>query len=95
MPVYDYACRACEHTFTESQRIADRKVPVERGCPECKTILLDDDDEDYAIYQVIGSPQICYSMTTRRTDDDFNSKLKELHKRVPEQYKANLEKNIR
>ena len=94
MPLYDYACSICKHSFSESQRIADRKVPCERGCPECGEVL-DGVDGVPCVSQVLGSPNICYSMTTRRTDDDFNSKLKELHNRVPEQYKANLAKNIR
>lgn len=93
MPLYDYACRVCEHSFSESQRIDDRKVPIERGCPACG--IREEVDGVFALYQVLGSPNICYSMTTKRTDDDFNSKLKELRNRVPEQYRANLEKNIR
>ena len=32
MPTYDYACRACEHTFEEFQMMSD---PVLRKCPRC------------------------------------------------------------
>lgn len=93
MPIYDYACKNCEHTFSETQRIDDRKVPIERGCPKCG--FLTNGQGEHALYQVLGSPNICYSMTTRRTDDDFNSKLKELRDKVPAAYKDNLSKNIR
>lgn len=86
MPLYDYACKDCSYTFSEFHSIADRNIPTETACVECK---------DGEIVKVIGAPMTSYSTTTRRTDDDFNSKLKMLRDRVPEQYKANLEKNIR
>lgn len=100
MPIYDYACKVCDNTFSETQRIDDRKVPIERGCSECGCLYANGqgcpgDPEERALYQVLGSPNICYSMTTRRTDDDFNSKLKELRDKVPAAYKDNLSKNIR
>ena len=32
MPIYEYACRSCEHTFDALQKMAD---PVVVDCPEC------------------------------------------------------------
>lgn len=85
MPLYNYACRTCDHEFSKKSMIDDRKIPTESPCEKCGG----------EIYQLLGAPKICYSMTTRRTDDDFNDKLKQLRDRVPEQYKVNLERNIR
>lgn len=100
MPSYDYECIVCAHTFSEFQKIDDRKVPIERGCPECGSIYAHGQSspptpEERAVRTVIGTPLTSYSTTTRRTDDDFNSKLKQLRDKVPEQYKVNLERNIR
>ncbi len=32
MPIYEYQCNACEHTFDLIQKIADKPV---KKCPEC------------------------------------------------------------
>jgi len=32
MPIYEYTCEACEHTFDHLQRMDDPPPP----CPECK-----------------------------------------------------------
>lgn len=32
MPVYEYACDACQHTFEEWQKVSD---PPVRRCPKC------------------------------------------------------------
>src|SRR6266851_1689634 len=33
MPIYEYACAACGHTFEEWQKMSDAPV---RTCPKCK-----------------------------------------------------------
>jgi putative FmdB family regulatory protein len=33
MPIYEYECQACGHTFEEWQKITDKPVRV---CPKCK-----------------------------------------------------------
>jgi putative FmdB family regulatory protein len=33
MPIYEYECQACGHTFEEWQKMSDRPVRV---CPKCK-----------------------------------------------------------
>lgn len=33
MPIYEYACTACGHTFEEWQKISDEPI---RTCPSCK-----------------------------------------------------------
>ena len=35
MPTYDYKCEKCDHTFEESLKIVDRRVPTESPCSEC------------------------------------------------------------
>jgi putative FmdB family regulatory protein len=38
MPIYEYACRACGHTFEEWQKMSDAPV---RTCPKCKKKKVD------------------------------------------------------
>jgi putative FmdB family regulatory protein len=33
MPIYEYECKACGHTFEEWQKMSDKPVRV---CPKCK-----------------------------------------------------------
>jgi putative FmdB family regulatory protein len=33
MPIYEYQCKKCGHTFERIQKFSDRQV---RTCPECK-----------------------------------------------------------
>jgi len=35
MPLYDFECEKCSHTFEEFQRIANMDVPLNRPCPSC------------------------------------------------------------
>ena len=35
MPIYDYSCSKCEHTFVAQKSIADRKQPESDPCPSC------------------------------------------------------------
>lgn len=35
MPIYDYECQNCKHTFTDVKRISDRKEPESSPCPKC------------------------------------------------------------
>ncbi len=35
MPQYEYECSACEHRFTEINKIADMQLPTQSPCPSC------------------------------------------------------------
>ena len=35
MPIYEYGCKECGHTFTEWSAMDDRKVPCLYPCPKC------------------------------------------------------------
>jgi len=36
MPTYEYQCRACHHAFEDIKKIADRDLPCEEPCPQCR-----------------------------------------------------------
>lgn len=35
MPLYDYECRKCEHSWEESNKMAERDKPLSEPCPKC------------------------------------------------------------
>lgn len=38
MPIYKYNCLNCDHMFERIHKIADRKMPEEQECPNCKSL---------------------------------------------------------
>jgi putative FmdB family regulatory protein len=74
MPLYEYKCEKCEHTFSDVLKIADRNQPKEAPCPNCK--------ETGGIDQVIGSPRIVAGVGDFRkgVPDVFKDRLREIKK---------------
>ena len=35
MPLYDFECEKCSHTFEEFQTIAQMDIPLGKSCPSC------------------------------------------------------------
>lgn len=72
MPLYDYKCRSCEHAFTESRSVDERKVPLESPCSECGG----------EIFQFIsGTSLVTDSMgTLRRAGTEWQDVLKGIKK---------------
>ena len=35
MPIYEYACKSCDHSFEQVRKIAERNEPCLERCPEC------------------------------------------------------------
>lgn len=35
MPIYEYYCEKCKHTFEEYLSISNRDNPIEEPCPKC------------------------------------------------------------
>jgi len=35
MPVYEYFCESCEHSFELLSSVTDRDKPLKKPCPEC------------------------------------------------------------
>ncbi|MAH03550.1 hypothetical protein CMI39_02060 [Candidatus Pacearchaeota archaeon] len=49
MPLYDFKCDECSHTFEEFQTIAEMDIPLKRKCPKCST--------KGRILRIIGGPR--------------------------------------
>jgi putative FmdB family regulatory protein len=75
MPLYDYGCGECEHTFTAMKRISERNNPG--PCEKCgnKNVNL-----------LLSMPAILYSGTGTihsKTDDGWKDRLKTIKKNNP------------
>lgn len=82
MPIYDYACKECEHTFERTLKIADMKAPEGEPCPSCQ--------KDGTIYKTLaGAPPIGdpVRLGVRKMPGDFREVLQKIHSR---NYKSNL-----
>ena len=36
MPLYEYQCTHCDHTFSDVLKVDDRNKPLDAPCPSCK-----------------------------------------------------------
>jgi len=78
MPLYDYKCSKCGHSWDEMQLVKNRKKPCNSPCPQCK--------EKKCVDQVIGQPIMSepHKMGLKRPDQGFRevmSKIKQAHPR--------------
>lgn len=85
--IYTYGCKKCEHRFDGSYRMDDRKIPESQPCPSCGEMSVQ--------HLIVSAPKVCYSMSTMKTTDGFNDRLKDIHKKLPERYKGQMANNIR
>ena len=51
MPMYDYQCQACQHTWEDFFRVAERLEPESKPCPKCGKIQ---------VKQLICNPEISH-----------------------------------
>lgn len=84
MPLYEYKCGSCEHTFSEVLRVDDRKRPCEEPCPSCSV--------QGQIDTVISAPRIVAGVGEiySKTPDVFRDRLKEIHKQSGKHSKINV-----
>lgn len=87
MPLYDYQCQTCDHTFRKMKRIAARNEPTEEPCPECG---------HSEVTFVVGSPALAYNQPgIYKTSNNFNDRLKEIKQNVGNAGKDNMSNAIR
>ena len=77
MPLYDYKCKTCNHTWEEQQTIESRNVPRYNPCPECGT--------SDSIILLIGKPSIgdVVRMGIKKPDNHVVDRLKEVQNTMP------------
>jgi putative FmdB family regulatory protein len=77
MPTYNYKCDLCDHSFSETYKIADRKIPTTKPCPECGA--------GDSVTQQITAPMICdpVRVGVRKADNGFKEVLQKIDERAP------------
>ena len=77
MPIYDYVCGSCNHSYEENRKIADRDNLTDVECLECHKIG--------QISRQVGSPLVAYSVATNgyKHPEGFREVLQRIHSRAP------------
>lgn len=81
MPIYNYFCVKCGHTFDVFAKIENRKVQETLPCPSC--------NEKDSVQQGITTPNIALSIgvsnATRKVlkGSKFEEKLNQIHRETP------------
>ena len=87
MPLYDYRCTNCEHTFSKFHNFDNRHKPENEPCPECN---------HESVKYIMSAPIIGYfNKGSMKTTSSFNDRLKDIKKSLPEQFKGSLNDVIR
>lgn len=78
MPLYDYSCSDCEHTFTKNLRMAENKKPESEPCPSCGK-------SNTISQQLLSAPALGNSinMGLRKHDSGFKEVMEKMHAGVP------------
>lgn len=73
MPYYTYRCPDCEHDEQQFQKISTRDVPIEAGCPKCRS---------GKYYRIVEAPGFTTSESLGRikAPQDFRNLLSEMKK---------------
>lgn len=76
MPIYDYACKNCDHQFTETYKIVDRDKPTKIKCSECGK---------KKITQLLNSPMIVdpVRLGIIKPSSQFTDVLTQIHESTP------------
>jgi putative FmdB family regulatory protein len=77
MPLYDYKCKTCEHTWEEQNSIESRNVPRYNPCPSCGT--------SDNIILLMGKPSIGdpVRMGIKRPENHVVDRIKEVQNTMP------------
>ncbi len=72
MPIYQYGCKSCKHTFTEHYKIDDRNIPITQPCPNCKV--------ENQVEMHLGVPGIAFDSLVK-PPGDFRERMQEMKKK--------------
>lgn len=76
MPLYDYRCLECEHTFESFRKMDSRKDPESEACPNCTVVG--------KVVQSLSTPLFCdpVRLGKVKTDSGFQEVLQKIHSRT-------------
>lgn len=79
MPMYDFACKKCGHTFETNRKISERDTTSDMNCGECGTTG--------EIERLVSAPMFAYGITTSggygASIGGFQEVLSKIHRRAP------------
>ena len=74
MPLYEFGCSECGHTFSDVLKVGDRNKPLDEPCPSC--------GKSGGVTKNIGAPLIVSGVGDFRKNvpDVFKDRLREIKK---------------
>lgn len=87
MPLYDYGCSNCEHTFEKFHSYDNRHKPEKEPCPECNQLSV--------TFKISPTKVAYFNKGTMKTTDSFNDRLKDIKKALPKENQAIINSVIR
>lgn len=78
MPLYDYTCQRCDHTFELNRKISERDETNDLVCPECSVTG--------EIARGVAAPMFAYGIVTKggygSNLGGFKDVLEKIHRRT-------------
>lgn len=83
MPLYDYHCINCDHTFEEAHTVDDRALPTHSSCPICN---------HNTIEILIGAPSLVdpIRIGVKKPTSQFVERMKHIKKRLGPKTNINI-----
>lgn len=99
MPVYEYYCNKCEHTFDEVLPMSRYNEPCENPCPKCGGGGGGADDDSSSsssssVQRVVSITQMGVDATMtpdKKTGGQFSELMSRMKDGLPKRYRDNLD----
>jgi putative FmdB family regulatory protein len=87
MPIYEYKCNECEHTFDDYLNVSDRDKPLKEPCPECG---------ENSVTKLVSATTMGVDMNCtpdKKTGGDWSRLMDRMKKNtVPKRYHDNIDR---
>lgn len=73
MPLYEFQCEKCNHTFDEVLKMDDRDTPTKNPCPICK--------EEKCVISVLSAPAVVSPFSIdglKKPKSDFKERMAQI-----------------
>ena len=86
MPIYEYKCNECEHTFDDYLNVSDRDKPLKQPCPECGV---------KAVSKLVSATSMGVDMNCtpdKKTGGDWSRLMDKMKKSTPKRYHSGIDR---
>jgi putative FmdB family regulatory protein len=87
MPIYEYKCNECEHTFDDYLSVSDRDKPLKQPCPECGV---------KAVSKLVSATTMGVDMNCtpdKKTGGDWSRLMDKMKRGTPKRYHQGIDRS--